>query len=117
MDCGNAVGEWLDRALDQVGLRLVRQSRDDARTNRRQERGILESCALSRAIPISENGCMLTSSFLPFVGSDMTSKGSLSLANEGQFLLINRSSVKMLHQHIQERNNASQDYEVVGMES
>ncbi|ELT90808.1 hypothetical protein CAPTEDRAFT_166504, partial [Capitella teleta] len=39
VDCGDEAAEWLDRALDLQGLRLIHQSMDDQRTNRRLKKG------------------------------------------------------------------------------
>ncbi|XP_069121921.1 molybdenum cofactor sulfurase 3-like [Argopecten irradians] len=75
IDCGDAVADWISVALQRSGCRLIQQNKSDQRTSK-----LKDSQQAS-----SKSTC------------------SLSLANESQYLLISRQSVKMLQDRIWKR--------------
>ncbi|XP_021941383.1 molybdenum cofactor sulfurase isoform X2 [Zootermopsis nevadensis] len=72
-DCGDDVASWLCDALGRQGLRLIRQWNSDSRVSKEKMK--------SR-------------------GQDSNQKSVLSLSNQAQFLLVNKSSVQWLSDQI-----------------
>ncbi|XP_046583954.1 molybdenum cofactor sulfurase-like isoform X1 [Haliotis rubra] len=81
VDCGDRVADWLSEALGRPGTRLLRLKQEDTRTGR------LKDAATQAA-------------------SDST---RLSLANESQFLLVSRESVKSLQKKMADEDDADQE--------
>ncbi|XP_067687308.1 molybdenum cofactor sulfurase-like [Haliotis asinina] len=81
VDCGDRVADWLSEALGRPGTRLLRLKQEDTRTGRRKD-------AATQAT------------------SDTT---RLSLANESQFLLVSRESVKSLQKKMADDDEAEQE--------
>lgn len=72
-DCGNEVADWLSDALNIPGLRLIRQNNEMKRTIGKQKEK----------------------------SNDMTLK-EISLSNQAQFLLINKTSVGWLTNKVED---------------
>lgn len=86
IDCGNEVAEWLSDVLCELDVRLIRQSLMDSRTFKdRKRKGICNSI----------NKLILKNAHYNNAITDAIAQ-SISLANQAQFLLINRTSVKWL---------------------
>ncbi|XP_050405457.1 molybdenum cofactor sulfurase isoform X1 [Patella vulgata] len=75
-DCGEEVSDWVSLALGRSGCRLLRHKIEDSR-----------KCKLKDTVSESKAG------------------NEISLANESQFLLLSRESVKALVKRIQEDND------------
>ncbi|PVD35835.1 hypothetical protein C0Q70_02804 [Pomacea canaliculata] len=81
VDCGEAVAQWLCETLERPGLRLLRQLHDDSRHSKRKD------VAAGDTAP------------------DAATSPGLSLANEAQFLLISRESVRSLQKKLVEQQD------------
>ncbi|KAK3578357.1 hypothetical protein CHS0354_039070 [Potamilus streckersoni] len=82
LECGQEVSDWLSEALQRGQCRLVRQKSDDTRATKLKD---------------STNDTSVA-------------QFQLSLANESQYLLISRPSVKSLQQKIEERQKEEQNF-------
>ncbi|KAK6638880.1 hypothetical protein RUM43_007150 [Polyplax serrata] len=78
VDCGDEVSGWLSYHLNTIGLRLVRQAKEDMR-----------QLKMSRKHTSDEE----------------ETSGKLSLANQAQFLLVNNESIRWLQQLIGQDND------------
>ncbi|XP_071100767.1 molybdenum cofactor sulfurase-like [Haliotis cracherodii] len=81
VDCGDKVADWLSEALGRPGTRLLRLKQEDARTGRLKDAATQATSDTAR----------------------------LSLANESQFLLISRESVKSLQKKMAEQDDPGQE--------
>lgn len=78
VDCGDEVSGWLSYHLNTIGLRLVRQAKEDMR-----------QLKMSRK----------------HMSDEEETSGKLSLANQAQFLLVNNESIRWLQQLIGQDND------------
>lgn len=83
IDCGDEVSDWLSEALQRPGCRLIQQTKQDGRQSKLTDSAKAQSSTYT----------------------------NLSLANESQFLLISRSSVKALQNKMAEKQEEEESCE------
>ncbi|XP_076456194.1 molybdenum cofactor sulfurase-like [Babylonia areolata] len=101
-DCGDGVAGWLSDALQRPGLRLLRQLDRDSRLTRRKD--LVDEGVQSTTTTTT------TSTTTPTTSKDnSSSSGKLSLANESQYLVICRESVRSLAKKLAETREEPQE--------
>ncbi|XP_061178018.1 molybdenum cofactor sulfurase-like [Saccostrea echinata] len=88
-DCGDHASDWISKALQRPGCRLIQQNSNYTRTSKLRDKN-----------------------------TEVSQEESLSLTNESQYLLITRPSVQDLHSKIKERlSNENEAVEQIDLEN